>query len=242
MKLIQLNAWGGRLEYSLLDFLKAEKPDILCLQEAIELPGDRGALFVTVENIKESIGTKHYYMSPIFTFNFMHRKASFGNCIISKYPFEDKKTIFTGREYIDDFDWTKHTQNIRNLQYVQINENGQNYHIFNHHGHHVHEHKDGDIESLRQCAIILDEVKKKKGKVILTGDFNLNPKAEALNDLNNYLINLSIKNNLKTTRTQLTYKAEVCDYIFVNREVNVESFKAEEKILSDHQALILNFS
>ncbi len=34
MKLIQLNVWMGRLNSLILDFVKNENPDILCLQEA----------------------------------------------------------------------------------------------------------------------------------------------------------------------------------------------------------------
>lgn len=242
MKLIQLNAWGGRLEYRLNDFIEAQQPDILCLQEIIDIKNARGALFTSVEEICEILKTKHYYMSPILSFNFMRRKANFGNAIISKYPILKNETIFTGREYLDDFDWTEHTMNIRNLQYAEVElPNGKLLNLFNHHGHHIHEHKNGDEESMRQMKLVAEEIKQKDGKVILTGDFNLIPESESLQQINKILNNLSVKAGLATTRNQLTHKTEVCDYIFVSDEIEDKSFKMPEEIVSDHQALILNF-
>ncbi|SMO72443.1 endonuclease/exonuclease/phosphatase family protein [Paracoccus laeviglucosivorans] len=38
MKLICLNAWGGKLADALLDYVKAEAPDVLCLQEITHTP------------------------------------------------------------------------------------------------------------------------------------------------------------------------------------------------------------
>lgn len=244
MKLIQLNAWGGRLTHTLEKFLETEQPDILCLQEAIELENNRGALYITVDEIKQIIGAEYLYMSPAFSLNYMQRVAHFGNCIIAKFPIIHKETIFTGRGYVDNFDWTKHTQNIRNLQYVTLDIPGsQPLHIFNHHGHHVHEHKNGDKESMRQCMLIAEHIKKvKKGKVVVTGDFNLLPDSLALQQINRIIPNLSKKYGLDTTRTTLTNKVGVCDYIFANSEIDIISFKAADDLVSDHKALILEFN
>lgn len=243
MKLIQLNAWGGRLEYSLKQFLRSESPDILCLQEAIELEKDRGALFASVGEMCEILEAEHYYMSPAYSFNYMHRKAHFGNCIISRFPLHNQETVFTGKEYEADFDWTKHTQNIRNLQYVQIQlPSGEPLHLFNHHGHHNHLHKNGDEETIRQCGIIVDKVKSLSGKRILTGDFNLVPDSQSLKPINELLRNLTIESNVKSTRTPLTNQTNVCDYIFTSSDIEVNSFRVSDALVSDHKALILQFN
>jgi endonuclease/exonuclease/phosphatase family metal-dependent hydrolase len=242
MKLIQLNIWGGRLGDQLNDFLSSEKPDILCLQEAIDLDRGRGALFTTIGEIREVVGAEYYYMSPAFSFNFMHRKAHFGNCIISKLPIATQETMFTGREYEVDFDWTKHTQNIRNLQHVQLRlPKGELLHIFNHHGHHNYTDKNGGDETVRQCAMIADKIKATSGKKILTGDFNLVPRSASLKPINNLLRNLTAEANLSTTRTVLTKMTETCDYIFVSEDVEVKSFMPSDALVSDHMALIMEF-
>ena len=38
VRIMSLNAWGGRLHEELLPFLKAQAPDILCLQEVVHTP------------------------------------------------------------------------------------------------------------------------------------------------------------------------------------------------------------
>jgi endonuclease/exonuclease/phosphatase family metal-dependent hydrolase len=225
MKLLQLNMWGGRLEPQILNLVKSENPDILCLQE-----------------IQAAIGADHIFMSPVFTLNYMNRKADFGNCIISKYPIKDTETIFTGKQYIADFDFLNHDPNMRNLQHAVLEQPDKSQlHILNHHGHHIHQHKNGDAETMRQCGIIADQIKKLDGRLILSGDFNLAPHSESLEQINSLLTNLSLKANLKTTRTQLTHKSEVCDYVFTSSQIEVKSFDALNDIVSDHKALTMTF-
>lgn len=242
MKLLQLNMWGGRLQPQILKLVTEENPDILCLQEAIDIQGGNTALFITVEEIKAAIGADYVFTSPVFSFKYMSRKANFGNSIISKYPIKDSQTIFTGKQYIADFDFLNHDANMRNLQraVVELPDNSE-LHILNHHGHHIHQHKNGDTETMRQCGIIAEQIKKLNGRLILAGDFNLAPHSESLEQINNLLTNLPLKANLKTTRTQLTYKKEVCDYIFTGDQIKVESFEALDDIVSDHKALIMSF-
>ena len=242
MKLVQLNVWGGRLDHPLKDFLKTENPDILCLQEAIDLDKGRGALFVSVSEMRDIVGAEYYYMSPAFSFNFMQRKAHFGNCIISKLPIMQEETIFTGREYEPNFDWTKHTQNIRNLQHVEIAlETGGPLHLFNHHGHHNYVDKDGDDETVRQCNIIAEKIKAVPGRKILAGDFNLVPDSTSLKPINKLLRNLTMEAHVSTTRTILTRRTEPCDYIFTSEGITVRSFTVSDVLISDHQPLILQF-
>lgn len=243
MKIVQLNLWGGRLEPQISSFIKNEDPDILCLQEAIELEGGKGALFITIEELAEILDTKHHYMSPVFTFSYMSRRANFGNCIISKFPIKAKATIFTGKEYIADFDLLTHIPNMRNLQYAEVLlPDSTSLHVFNHHGHHNYQHKNGDSETMRQCKIIAERIAEKSGKVILSGDFNLSPNSKSLGEINKLLINQSIQAKLKTTRNNLTHKKEACDYIFTSSAIQVSGFQASNEIVSDHQALVMEFN
>ena len=169
MKLLQLNMWGGRLESQILRLVADLNPDILCLQESISLESGDSGLFVTVEEIQASIKAGYLFMSPVFTFNFMGRKASFGNCIISKYPIIKSDTVFTGKEYIADFDSRDHSFNIRNLQHAVIELPGSKLlNVLNHHGHHVNQHKNGDAETMRQCSIIADKVSELNDVIVLT--------------------------------------------------------------------------
>lgn len=242
MKLIQLNLWQGKLAYQIEDLLNEEKPDILCLQEVIDVPKGDGVIFYIVEEIKKLFKTPNIFLSPVFTFNYMNRKANFGNCIISNYPITKSETIFTHESFVEEHDLADRETNMRNFQHATLDLPGKKLlHVLNHHGYRVAEHKNGDEKSLEQCQMIAEYASSLEGPVILTGDFNLVPDSVSIEKINRVLTNLTLKAKLKTTRTSLTRKTETCDYIFVSKEVRVKSFKASNTVVSDHQALILEF-
>jgi endonuclease/exonuclease/phosphatase family metal-dependent hydrolase len=240
MKLLQLNEWGGRLENQILDLLRQEDTDIVCLQEAVDAPGD-AALSVATHTLQTAANYPHAFSSPVFSFKLMNKTATFGNAIISRLPFIDTHTIFTNLSYKEDFDFDSDDYNIRNLQHAIIEIAGQPVNLLNHHGHHVRQHKEGDAETMRQMTQIAAYVKTLSGPVILAGDFNLAPHSKSLEVINKLLTNLSVSHKLETTRTFLTHKKEVCDYIFVNSEVRVKDFRALDDLASDHKALLLDF-
>jgi endonuclease/exonuclease/phosphatase family metal-dependent hydrolase len=242
MKIIQLNVWGGKLGQQIIDFVKAEKPDFLCMQEVNDLQGRSGyKFFATLEEIKDGASLAETFMSPTYSARYMERKLSYGNAILSGLPFDSTQTIFTYREFIDDFDVERDGGNIRNLQVAKVNAGGKTLNILNHHGYHIVGTKDGDDETMRQMRIIADIIKNLDGPIIMCGDFNLAPKSKSLGLINKELANLSIKNGLKRTYNRLSAVHEVCDYIFVNDDIKVRSFKMSDELLSDHKALILEF-
>lgn len=241
MKLLQLNAWAGRLEDQVEELIQSENPDIVCLQEVVNIDGGKAAFFITIDDIRKELGYDHSYYSPVYSMNFMRRRLAFGNGILSKFPIIDKDTTFTYLAENDNFDFLEDDYNVRNLQHVVIRTEDGKLNVLNHHGFHVPRHKDGDDETLRQCKQIADYIKTLNGPVILAGDFNLSPHSPSLEQINEILTNLSIMADLKTTRTDLTHKSEVCDYIFVSKDIRVKSFKASDKVVSDHMALILEF-
>ena len=241
MKLMQLNVWGGRLEKQIQNLIAQEKPDIICLQEAVSIKGgSNGGWFLTVDEIEQLYDMNLAY-SPVISFSFMRRKAEFGNAIFTKDKILDKNTVFTRLEYKKDFDFESDDYNIRNLLHITIDNKEKQIHILTHHGHHVPNHKKGDEETLRQCSQIAEYIKCLQGEIILTGDFNLEPDSESIEQINKILRNLPLEARLTTTRTPLTHKTEVCDYIFVNDEVDVKGFKVLDDIVSDHKALVLEF-
>ncbi len=239
---MQLNVWGGRLGKQIQNLIDQEKPDVICLQEAVSIKGgSNGGWFLTVDEIKRLYKMSLAY-SPVISFSFMRRNAEFGNAILTKAKLVNQNTVFTRLEYKKDFDFENDDYNIRNLLHVVVDNKGKDLHILTHHGHHVPNHKKGNEETLRQCNQIAEYIKGLRGEIILTGDFNLEPNSESMEKINKILRNLAIETQLTTTRTPLTHKTEVCDYIFVNEEVRVKSFNALDDVVSDHKALILEFS
>lgn len=241
MKLLQINIWASRLEKNLVNLIKEVDADIVCLQEAVDYKGF-GFFFASLDDIKEACGYKHSFHSPAASFNLFKDRAHFGNAILSKHEFSKTETIFTNLEYVSDFDFENYDYNVRNLQYAKLGlAKDEVLHILNHHGHHVPSHKNGNEDTMRQMEQIADFIKTLDGSIILTGDFNLVPESKSIGLINSQLRNLSVENKLTTTRNIFTPKNEVCDYIFVNEKIKVKKFQALDDIVSDHQALLLEF-
>lgn len=241
MKILQLNIWGGRLGSQVKLVINREKPDIVCFQEAIKVEGGRGFVFDDLSEIQSDTNFEHGYFSPSFGWKLMKREAQSGLATMSKLPFIHTDNAFTRLEYITDFDIIDTDYNVRSLQHVTVEYNEAELHILNHHGHHVPHHKDGDEETLRQCQMIVDYLDKLKGPIVLCGDFNLKPECESLDLINAKLVNHAKERGVLTTRTPLTRKTEVCDYIFTSPDIEVKDFQILDDIASDHKALFIEF-
>ncbi len=241
MKILSLNVWQGRLERVLLKHLETLDFDFACMQEAVEYEGRSGGLVSSYGKVGASLRLTNQFFSPLTAMKLGSRDIAFGNATYSGIPFSETSTIFTRGKYKDDFDFDIDDYNVRAFQHSLVEVGSKKIHLLNHHGHHIDAHKLGDDETLRQIKQIADYIKQLDGAVILCGDFNLAPESESIQLLNDLLRNLPVENSLETTRSRLTYKKEVCDYIFVNERVDVKTFSMDETIVSDHNALVLDF-
>jgi len=242
MKIIQLNIWGGKLGQQIIDFLSREEPDFVCMQEVNDLKGRSGyKFFATLDEIKAGAGFAEAFMSASYSSRYMERALEYGNAVLSRFPAVDTKKIFTRGEYKRNFDITKDDGNIRTLQLVAVQTENGLLTILNHHGHHVPDTKAGNDETVRQMGLVADVIDGLEGAVIMCGDFNLKPDSQSLAVINDRLANLSVKNGLKSTYSQFGSVSGVCDYIFVNGSVKVRRFETSDALVSDHNALILEF-
>lgn len=242
MKILQLNVWGGRLGRQVIDLLNREAPDVACLQEPIKMVGgssNKGTsfLFDDIDEIQAKTGFGHCFFTPTFGYKFMKREAQSGLAILSRQPFTHTHAEFVRLQYISDFDILDTEYNVRCLQHAVIANEATQINVLNHHGHHVPDHKNGDEETMRQCKLIADYIEKLDGPAVLCGDFNLSPGSESLQILNRLLINHVKECGVLTTRTPLTHKTEVCDYIFTSPGLVVSDFQVLDDLASDHKAL-----
>ena len=241
MKILTLNVWQGRLERVLLKYLETLDVDIACMQEAVQYNKRSAGLVSSYEVVQKSLRVEHAFFSPLNSLPLGSEELVFGNVIYAKLPFARTETTFTKGEFKSDFDFDSDDYNIRAFQHAVIEADGKQLHILNHHGHHIDAHKLGDEETDRQVQMIVDYIRQLEGPVILCGDFNLAPESESIKKLSSELRNLSTEFKLPTTRSKLTYKKEVCDYIFVSKDVQVNDFHMIDEIISDHNALLLDF-
>lgn len=230
-----------RLESRVVAMVTQESPDIIMFQEVMDSDTFLG-FFPTITDFAHKTKFHHQYFSPLFGFKMLSGVAEAGNAIISNLAFDEKQTIFTNLAYKADFSFEIDDYNIRNFQHVvTVDQNGKRFHVINTHGYHVPSHKEGNDFTLEACKMIRDYALALEGPVIITGDFNLQPRSESIAILNDHFRNLSLEYGLETTRNELTQKAEVCDYIFVNDLVDVKNFYSSELVASDHQGLVLEF-
>lgn len=243
MKLIQLNTWSCKLPTEIIRFFEHEDPDIVCLQEVVT-SSDGGKIFDTIGGILERYPLAYQYNTPLVEFNFMHHTATRGNMIGSKLEFLETNQVWTRGEYAKDFDYIDSGgYNVaRNIAHAKIDTLEGAVHVLTLHGYHIKEHKNGNDETLRACKELIEYTARLDGPVIITGDFNLSPASESIEIVNRAFRNLSIEQKFITTRNYLTDKTEVCDYIFVNDKIKVNSFYMSDIVASDHSGLVLDFS
>ena len=80
MKLLQLNIWMGRLTWAASRFIEAEKPDIICLQEAYQTDANvkfPDRMFDCLDIIKETSGLEYVYFSPVLSMDIADGTADF---------------------------------------------------------------------------------------------------------------------------------------------------------------------
>jgi endonuclease/exonuclease/phosphatase family metal-dependent hydrolase len=246
MKLIQINVWCGRVRNSTIEFIKEQDADVVCTQEIINTNKELPGLFDSY-NIHNDISAMYpfCYFSP--TFDYMHYgvKTMFGNAVYSKHPILDQKTVFVHGQYttsrsVDSDSGT----NVRNLQIIVLDTPQGKLTVANHHGYHTFNHL-GDAVSVETMRNVATELSSIDSHLIFAGDLNTSYESDAIKVFENSpLRNLTEENNIKTTLSQLSrVPIDVpCDYIFVSKNVHVNEFTVSEKIVSDHKALILDFS
>jgi endonuclease/exonuclease/phosphatase family metal-dependent hydrolase len=245
---MQLNIWAGRLIYPLLEQIREKiQPDIICMQEVIDLKGTSGNFFATLDDIQIASGLSYKYMSPNLDFRFMNRKAYYGNAILSRFELSYKNTFTTHGEYAADFDWGKHeNDNIRSVQHIKLKNSNLN--ILNTHGFFVPSTKLGNEQTMQQNRAILDYAQSLNSPIIICGDFNLVPESESIQLLDRHFTNLVAKSGAMSTYSTINWNNKthkwdelVCDYIFTSPDIKINKFEISEEIVSDHKALILDF-
>lgn len=242
VKLIQLNIWGGNLIRNAVRYFEKEQPDILCLQEVASSPDAEVSMWTTLEDIQQKFNYPYVFFTPIFDSEVMGKTVYFGNAILSRVPFVFQHDFYVNLEYKKNWKTYEDDYNIRNVQHVVIQNNDRKINIINHHGYHISSTKLGNEETDRQIGLIEAYIDTLNGPVIFTGDLNLAPESKSLDGLNTKLDNLCLSTNVETTRNFTAKREiEICDYIFVSKDVDVQSFHVPKDVVSDHQPLVLEF-
>jgi len=257
MKLLDLNI-GIKLDNTreVLDFIKSENADVCTFQEAMNAIDD--SCFENFKSKNDIVKLEQYKyneFAPLFIAEAITKnsvvvrdfggKAEQGSLIISKYKIKEHYNQFYYNDYKYEYDATYFREKdwCRSIQNSILEINGKEIQIINVHGI-WNKDKVGDERTINQSDFILSKIRKDI-PVIVVGDFNLLPNTESIKILNNELINLIEKYDIKSTRPNFDDGLDsgniVCDYIFVNNKVKVNDLKIINTDISDHLPLLLDF-
>ncbi len=246
MRLIQLNLWQGRLSRSILRFLKQQNADILTLQEVYS--ANDGAPLVHLENleilemIKNEMPKYKVANAPLYSYQVAGKPVTFSIAILSKLPIKNHEQAFTNGYYVEDVAQEAIPENVRNVQKITLEIAGQELTVVNMHSHWGPRpvDTDGSILGMQKTVEFIGEA---SGPTIIAGDLNVNPDTRTAMLLDRYGENLTRKNQINSTMTELAKVVPDIspDQIIVSNDLKVKNFEVSEFIASDHKALILDF-
>ncbi len=248
VKFLTLNTWyGGILFDPLIDFLQKENADVLNLQEVYD--GKDPSLekrFRCLDILTKELGYSFFSFTPSFIDTSSGQDLPWGNVILSKYPLQEKETIFfkgsPDRFNLKDTSPWRFPRNIQHVQ-VQISKDTL-LNVFNTHGIWGKDAKDNK-NRLSMSKIICEQIKNKQ-HVILSGDFNVDQNTKTIENIEQHLINV-FKNELKTTfnikqkGTKAGFAKSVVDMVFVSKDIRVTQHSCPDVNISDHLPLMCVF-
>lgn len=251
MKLISLNIWAGAVYEPLINFFEkySNDTDIFCLQEVWSNSNPPDSIFKAVpENVRPKIRTNILSeikdVLPEFNNYFAPAQDDYGVAIFSKkdIPIKNYGEFFVYRTK-DSVVGSDATTLGRNLQYIEFENNNKTYTVSHFHGLWAGGGKKDTDSRIEQSKKVSEFLDKASGAKVLCGDFNLLPDTESLRILEKNMRNLLKEYGITSTRSHYYTKPEkFADYILVSPDVNVNDFKVLPDVVSDHMALMLDFS
>lgn len=244
MKLMQLNVWMGRLTPQILRLIEVEQPDILTTQEMFDADGPvvfPDNMMDCLQQIRDSGGFDHVFFSPTWAMQIAHQTAQFGNAIFSKFPIAAQESFFTNGAFVADMTPATRTANSRNAQIITLDIQGRALNLINHHAHWEVTPEGSDI-SVEKMQMVADRVRALQGPIIMAGDLNLNPGTPAMKVWDGLLEDLTATHQLQSTLSVLGKVQNVaCDHVLVNDQVRVTDYHISDALVSDHNAVIMEF-
>lgn len=236
VKILQLNAWTGRVKGKILDFLTKNEFDVICLQEALwtEEAKERLEFFAaSLRQMKEASGLQHELRAEMFGIDTVEGKIGQGNVILSRFKMVDKEVRVVQGELNRQTIFGNGLNVAYTAERVKL-ENGLT--VVNYHGY-WQKSPLGNDTSTEVMEKVVDMFRNEKGPVVMCGDLNLIHAAPAMRKLD-FLTDLTDKYQVKNTLQGLKFGGEVaCDHILVNDLVSERAFTVHDEIVSDHKAL-----
>lgn len=245
MKLVCLNAWGGKFTPALLDFLKRHQHiDIFCLQEVYHNAEGKDTKWFAIRNM-HLLSDMEKVMPDHTILYHPHWGDWWG---LAMFIRKDIKILASGEEYVHEFNGYNPEREIlghtaKNVQYATVETPLGARTIVNFHGLYSGDGKDDSDERFRQSEKVIAFLQTLTDPYILCGDLNLNPDSVSLEMIEGVgMRNLIKEFGINSTRTSLYKKdSKYADYVLVSGGVEVLDFSVLPDEVSDHSPLYLEF-
>jgi endonuclease/exonuclease/phosphatase family metal-dependent hydrolase len=267
VKVVSLNAWGGKLGAPLLEYLGAEAPDVLCLQEVVHTPAasqgwltyrdrdhvlpQRANLFAElVAALPDHAGTFCPASRGELWDGDIAVPSQFGiaTFVRRSLPVIGQAQGFVHKTYSPD-GYGEHPRP-RNAHVVRVFNEARGGAVMIGHMHGLRDPVAGKADTperlaqARALAALVQAVAVPRDAVVVCGDFNIEPGSETFAVLAGIgLDDLVQRHGVTSTRTSHYGKpGRYADYMLVNVEVAVRAFTvASSPEVSDHCPLVLEF-
>ncbi len=247
IKVVSLNLWwGGYLFPAILDFLQAEEPDIIMLQEVYN--GSRPELDDRYRSVEVLSGRLDYPHSD-FVQAFVHDSPAGllpqGNAVFSKFPITGRSSRFITEPAKASYkdlpeEWPVEP---RVLQHVALDTPAGQVNVFNLHGIWDLAGDRYSPERQKMGQLIIEETSGKPN-VILGGDSNASAGNPLMSELGRHLknaFNPVPKSTFNMRRKDNPgYAAAAVDIMYVSPSVKVLSAACPDIDISDHLPLVVN--
>jgi endonuclease/exonuclease/phosphatase family metal-dependent hydrolase len=228
IKILSWNIWGGQHLSEIKNFLRETDADIIGLQEVIQdLDGSKN----TAKIIADELGYRWSYaptreIDTAKLYKILEpRRVMFGNAILSKYKLGEVKAHELSEE----------KKSI--VLEAPISVSGKILHVFSTHLVHTHQ-EPSELQDL-QAKNLLKFIPKENA--VLMGDFNALPESNAIKMISGVMTNAA--NTIRPTWSLYEDGCHTCrlgnlryclDYIFVTKDIVINSFEIGNSKASDH--------
>lgn len=267
MRLVSLNAWGGRVHGPLLRFLRDADPDVLCLQEVTRTAAPASP-WLTYRDGDLTLPQRADLFGDVCAALPRHRAAFYPSArgtlhdgeraVLSEFGLatfvrSDLAVIGEALDFVhgefspDGFGPHPRARNAHCLQIFDYRTN-QATTVAQMHGLRDIAGKHDTPDRVRQADRLIGVIRqvwRAPGRLLVCGDFNVLPGSvtfQRLADLE--LTDLVTSRGFTDTRTSLYSKpGRLADYMLVNRQVDVVRFDViAEPEVSDHRALAIEIA
>ncbi len=209
LTVVSLNIWHDQGDWPrrlgvILDTLRAEQPDVICLQEVLQ----HEALPNQAETLGDSLGYRRTFSSV----DGPERPKRYGNAILVRYPLAE--TAMQKLEPLDDY---------RTAAHARVEVDGRPLEVYCTHLHHTMEGGETRATQLHDLLGFIGRTRG-EGPILLAGDFNAPPDASEMRLLDGTFADAYAETHpeqvgvlVTTLNTALGHTPRRIDYVFYER-------------------------